>query len=88
MGILRQRGTGTYKNTIKFQATRKEIRKEDLQDRQTSLKGLEYNGDKKQASNGRPETVGNGARLYWWTLCRTDCSALAEGKEQEEEEEN
>jgi len=53
MGTLRQHGTGTYMNTIKCQATRKETRKEDLQDIETSLKGFKYNGDKKQASNGQ-----------------------------------
>jgi hypothetical protein len=26
-----------------------------------------------------PETVGNGARLYWKAMCRADCSALEEG---------
>jgi hypothetical protein len=45
--------TGTRKNTIRCQATKKETRKEDLQDRETSLKGLNYNGNKKQASNGQ-----------------------------------
>jgi hypothetical protein len=45
--------TGTNKNTMRCKATGKETRKEGVQDRQTSFKGLKYNRDKKQASNAR-----------------------------------
>jgi len=53
--------TGTHQNTTRCQATRKETRKEDLQDRESSLEGLKYNGDKKQASNDqRPSGMEQG----------------------------
>jgi len=44
--------TGKNKNTVRCKVTRKETRK-DVQHRETSLKGLKYNGDKKQACNAR-----------------------------------
>jgi len=45
--------TGTDKNRIRCKTARKKTRKEDVQSRETSLKGLKYNGNKKQASNAR-----------------------------------
>jgi hypothetical protein len=69
--------TGINKNTIRCKAAGKETRKEDVQDRETRLKGLQCNGEKKQASNARDRW--ERSKFVLEGTVQSGCSAVEDG---------